>query len=112
MHEVRKLQTMLSEMQLQVEETKSMLIRERDAARKATEAAPPVIKETTILVQDMEKINSLTAQVEQLKVELLISFCLYCSLDGKSEYVRYYGEDKKFFETYQLKCNIYLLWKI
>ncbi|XP_074565345.1 myosin-17-like isoform X2 [Curcuma longa] len=69
-HEVRKLQTMLSEMQLQVEETKLMLIRERDAARKALEEAPPVIKETTILVQDMEKINSLTAQVEQLKALL------------------------------------------
>ncbi|XP_042377682.1 myosin-17-like [Zingiber officinale] len=69
-HEVHKFQTMLSEMQLQVEETKSMLIREHVAARKALEEAPPVIKETTILVQDMEKINSLTAQVEQLKALL------------------------------------------
>ncbi|XP_042444067.1 myosin-17-like [Zingiber officinale] len=69
-HEVHKFQTMLSEMQLQVEETKLMLIREHDAARKALEEAPPVIKETTILVQDMEKIYSLTAQVEQLKALL------------------------------------------
>ncbi|XP_042392477.1 myosin-17-like isoform X1 [Zingiber officinale] len=65
--EVAKLQSVLSEVQLQLEEAKSMLTRERDAARKAIEEAPPVIKETTILVQDMEKINSLTAQVEQLK---------------------------------------------
>ncbi|XP_042387105.1 myosin-17-like isoform X1 [Zingiber officinale] len=65
--EVAKLHSVLSEVQLELEEAKSMLTRERDAARKVIEEAPPVIKETTILVQDMEKINSLTAQVERLK---------------------------------------------
>ncbi|WOK95773.1 myosin-17 isoform X2 [Canna indica] len=69
--EVAKLQAMLHESQLQVEEAKLMLVREREAARKAIEDAPPVIKETTILVQDTEKIESLTTEVENLKTLLL-----------------------------------------
>lgn len=78
--EVAKLQSVLAEVQLQLEEAKSMLIQERDAARKAIEETPPVIKETTILVQDMEKINSLTAKVEQLKV--IANFHLLVLLHG------------------------------
>nr|XP_019706884.1 myosin-17 isoform X3 [Elaeis guineensis] len=70
--EIAKLQDMLHEMQLQVEETNSLLIREREAARKAIEEAPPVIKETPVLVQDTEKIDSLTAEVEHLKALLLL----------------------------------------
>lgn len=69
--EIAKLQDMMHEMQLQVEEASSMLIREREAARKAIEEAPPVIKETPVLVQDTEKIDSLTAEVEHLKALLL-----------------------------------------
>ncbi|THU70584.1 hypothetical protein C4D60_Mb08t26540 [Musa balbisiana] len=65
--EIAKLQEMLHEMQLQVEESKSMVIKEREAARKAIEEAPPVIKETPVLVQDTEKINALTAEIENLK---------------------------------------------
>lgn len=67
---------MLHEMQLQVEEANALLIKEREAARKAIEEAPPVIKETPILVQDTEKINSLTAEVEHLKVGLDFSYLL------------------------------------
>ncbi|XP_010937148.1 myosin-17 isoform X2 [Elaeis guineensis] len=69
--EIAKLQDMLHEMQLQLDEANSMLIREREAARKAIEEAPPVIKETPILVQDTEKIDSLTAEVEHLKALML-----------------------------------------
>ncbi|XVF86852.1 hypothetical protein PTKIN_Ptkin18bG0075400 [Pterospermum kingtungense] len=69
--EVAKLQDALHEMQLQVEEAKSMVIKEREAARKAIEEAPPVIKETPVIVQDTEKINSLTSEVEKLKALLL-----------------------------------------
>ncbi|RRT54355.1 hypothetical protein B296_00029822 [Ensete ventricosum] len=68
--EIVKLQEMLHEMQLQVEESKSMVIKEREAARKAIEEAPPVIKETPVLVQDTEKINALTAEIENLKALL------------------------------------------
>ncbi|XVF25185.1 hypothetical protein REPUB_Repub13aG0191500 [Reevesia pubescens] len=69
--EIAKLQDALCEMQLQVEEAKSMVIKEREAARKAIEEAPPVIKETPVIVQDTERINSLTSEVEKLKVLLL-----------------------------------------
>ena len=55
-------------MRLQVEEANAAVIREREAARKAIEEAPPVIKETPVLVEDTEKINSLTSEVEALKV--------------------------------------------
>ncbi|OEL22803.1 Myosin-11, partial [Dichanthelium oligosanthes] len=68
--EIAKLQETLHDMQLQVEEAKAMVVKEREAARKAIEEAPPVIKETPVLVEDTEKINSLTAEVEQLKALL------------------------------------------
>lgn len=66
--EITKLQDALHEKQQQVEEANSMIIKEREAARKAIEEAPPVIKETPVIVQDVEKISSLTAEVERLKV--------------------------------------------
>ncbi|KAK8664401.1 hypothetical protein V6N13_084193 [Hibiscus sabdariffa] len=69
--EIAKLQDALHEMQLQVEEAKSMAIKEREAARKAIEEAPPVIRETPVIVQDTERINSLTSEVEELKALLL-----------------------------------------
>jgi len=55
-------------MWLQVEEANAVVVREREAARKAIEEAPPVIKEIPVLVEDTEKINSLTSEVEALKV--------------------------------------------
>lgn len=58
-------------MQVQVEEAKSMVVKEREAARKAIEEAPPVIKGTPVMVQDTEKINSLSAEVEKLRVCML-----------------------------------------
>ena len=58
-------------MRLQVEEANAAVIREREAARKAIEEAPPVIKETPVLVEDTEKINSLTSELEALKVCVL-----------------------------------------
>ncbi|CAL9113071.1 unnamed protein product [Musa textilis] len=70
--EIAKLQDMLHEMQLQVEEAKSTVIKEREAARKAIEEALPIIKETPVLVQDTEKIDSLNAEIENLKALLLI----------------------------------------
>lgn len=66
--EIAKLQDALHEKQLQVEEANSMVIKEREAARKAIEEAPPVIKETPVIVQDTERINSLISEVEKLKV--------------------------------------------
>uniref|UniRef100_A0A6M2F8R2 Myosin motor domain-containing protein n=1 Tax=Populus davidiana TaxID=266767 RepID=A0A6M2F8R2_9ROSI len=70
-HEFAKLQDALHAMQVQVEEAKSMVVKEREAAQKAIEEAPPVIKEMPVMVQDTEKINSLSAEVEKLRAQLL-----------------------------------------
>ena len=66
--ETAKLQEALHAMQVQVEEANSMIIKEREAARKAIEEAPPVIKETSVIIQDTQRVESLTAEVERLKV--------------------------------------------
>ncbi|XP_039116564.1 LOW QUALITY PROTEIN: myosin-11-like [Dioscorea cayenensis subsp. rotundata] len=68
--EIAKLQNSLQAMQSKVDETNALLVKEREAARKAIEEAPPIIKETTVLVQDTEKVESLTAEVENLKASL------------------------------------------
>jgi myosin-5 len=59
-------------MQVQIEEANSMVIKELEAAGKAIEEAPPVSKETHVIIQDTERVDSLTAEVERLKVQLLI----------------------------------------
>ncbi|KAK9281631.1 hypothetical protein L1049_004534 [Liquidambar formosana] len=69
--EIAKLQETLHAMQLQVEEANSVVIKEREAARKAIEEAPPVIKETPVIIQDTERVDLLTAEVESLKALLL-----------------------------------------
>ncbi|XP_009395618.2 myosin-11-like [Musa acuminata AAA Group] len=68
--EITKLQSSLQAMQSKVDETTAMLVKEREAAKKAIEDAPPVIEENTVLVQDTEKIDSLTDEVENLKASL------------------------------------------
>ncbi|KAG5229197.1 plant myosin MYS1 family protein [Salix suchowensis] len=69
--EIAKLQDALHDMQVQIEEAKSVVVKEREAARKAIEEAPPVIKEMPVMVQDTEKINSLSAEVEKLRAQLV-----------------------------------------
>ncbi|KAF8392246.1 hypothetical protein HHK36_022588 [Tetracentron sinense] len=68
--EITKLQNSLQAIQIKVDETNTLLVKERMAAQKAIEEAPPVIKETMVLVQDTEKIDSLTTEVESLKALL------------------------------------------
>ena len=60
-----KLQSDLLEMQLKFQETKELLITEREAAKNATEQTPVI---QTVPVIDHEMINSLTAENEKLKV--------------------------------------------
>ncbi|XP_078432138.1 myosin-17-like [Wolffia australiana] len=69
-HEVARLHEALQEMKRQVEEAQSLVIKEREAARRAIEEEPPVIKEAPVLVHDIEKIGALTTQVESLKASL------------------------------------------
>lgn len=65
--EIVKLQDTINALHTKVEEANSMVIKEREAARKAIEEATPVVKETPVIVQDTEKINSLTAEIEEFK---------------------------------------------
>ena len=51
-----------------IEETNALLVKEREAAKKAIEEAPPVIQEKEVLVEDTKKVESLTAEVGILKV--------------------------------------------
>lgn len=75
-----KLKSALQEMQQQFEETKTLLIKEREAAKKTTEALlimereaaekeavqVPVIREVPVI--DHVMVNKLTAENEELKV--------------------------------------------
>lgn len=66
--EIKKLQSSLEEMRKKVDETNVLLVKEREAAKKAIEEAPPVVTETQVLVEDTQKIEALTEEVEGLKV--------------------------------------------
>lgn len=60
-----KLKADLEEMRTQFQETKALLIEEREAAKKIVEQVP-VIQEVPVV--DNELINKLTTENEQLKV--------------------------------------------
>lgn len=66
--EITKLQNSLQSMQIKIDETSALLVKEREVARKAIEEAPPVIKEKQVIVEDTKRIDSLTGEVESLKV--------------------------------------------
>ncbi|KAL3838131.1 hypothetical protein ACJIZ3_022722 [Penstemon smallii] len=68
--EITKLQNSLENMQNKVDETNALLVKEREAAKKAIEEAPPVIQETPIYIEDSEKIESLKEEVDTLKASL------------------------------------------
>lgn len=71
--EIAKLQNSVENLQKKVDETNGLLVKEKEAARKAIEEAPPVIKETQVFVEDTKKVESLTAEVENLKVRAYMS---------------------------------------
>lgn len=58
-------------MRNEVDETNALLVKECEAAERSFEEAPPIIKETLSLVEDTDKINNLSAEVETLKVMLM-----------------------------------------
>lgn len=63
-----KLQSALQDMQLQFKETKDLLIKERETAKKVVETVP-VIQEVPVV--DHELTNKLTSENEKLKVRRL-----------------------------------------
>ncbi|KAL9275667.1 Myosin-11-like protein, partial [Drosera capensis] len=72
--EISKLQQSLQEMRMKVDEANALVVKEREAARKAVEeaaaAAAAAVKETPVPVEDTEKIDRLTAEVDHLNVSL------------------------------------------
>ncbi|KAL8166655.1 hypothetical protein V2J09_008154 [Rumex salicifolius] len=68
--EISKLQASLQTLKCKVEETNATLVKEREASKKAIEEAPPIIKETQIMVEDTQKIDSLNQEVQNLKISL------------------------------------------
>lgn len=67
--ETAKLQNALEEMRKKVDEANALLVKEREAAKKAAEEAPPVIQETQVLVEDTKKIELMTEELESVKVQ-------------------------------------------
>lgn len=65
--EVAKLQDALHNMRSQLKEATVMVLKEQEAARIAIEEAGSVKKEP-VVVEDTEKINSLSSEIEKLKV--------------------------------------------
>ncbi|KAK4385486.1 Myosin-11 [Sesamum angolense] len=65
--DIAKMQNLMEEMQKKVDETNALLVKEREAAKKAIEEAPPVIKETPVYVEDTKKLESLKEEVDSLK---------------------------------------------
>ncbi|XP_009800532.1 myosin-11-like isoform X1 [Nicotiana sylvestris] len=68
--EIAKLQDALEVMQKKVDEANALVVKEREAAKKAIEEAPPVIKETPVYVEDTKKVESLMEENSSLKVSL------------------------------------------
>jgi len=67
--EMCRLREMVDVLQQAVNDAETRALNEREAAKKAiaeSEAAP-VIKETVVMVEDTEKVNSLNAEVDRLK---------------------------------------------
>ncbi|GKV11991.1 hypothetical protein SLEP1_g23197 [Rubroshorea leprosula] len=71
--EISKLHDALHAMQMRVEKGNARVIKERKAARKAIEEAPPIIKEAPVIVQDTEKVDQLTAEAKSLKTQKRLS---------------------------------------
>ncbi|KAL3517670.1 hypothetical protein ACH5RR_020259 [Cinchona calisaya] len=68
--EIAKLQQSLQDMQSKVDESNALLVKERVAAQKAIAEASTIVKETPVPVEDTEKIDALTTEVENLKTLL------------------------------------------
>ncbi|TXG72473.1 hypothetical protein EZV62_001052 [Acer yangbiense] len=99
LEENAKLQSALEEMQQQFQETKALLIKEQEAAKRVAEQVPviqgvpviqevPVVQEVPVIDQDM--MNKLTAENQQLKA-------LVSSLEKKID-----ESERKFEETNKL----------
>ncbi|KAK3000828.1 hypothetical protein RJ639_022262, partial [Escallonia herrerae] len=97
--EVAKLQNSLEAMQNKVDESNALLVKEREAARKAIEEAPPVIKETQVIIEDTKKVESLAAEVDTLK------HLLQSEKDKSDDLGRKYAESQECSEERRKKLE-------
>ncbi|XP_019178734.1 PREDICTED: myosin-11-like [Ipomoea nil] len=67
--EIAKLQDKLNSMQGKVEETTSLLSKEKEAAKKAIEEVSSIVKETPVAVEDTAKIETLSTEMDTLKAD-------------------------------------------
>lgn len=74
--EMCRLREMVDVLQQAVNDAETRAINEREAAKKAIAESEvvPVIKETVVMVEDTEKVNSLKEEVDRLKVSLSHQF--------------------------------------
>ncbi|XP_010679210.1 myosin-9 isoform X2 [Beta vulgaris subsp. vulgaris] len=68
--EIAKLQKSLQDMQSKIDESNDLLVKEREASQKAVIEAASVVKETTVAVEDTEKIDTLNVEIDNLKASL------------------------------------------
>eukprot|EP00252_Welwitschia_mirabilis_P023077 TRINITY_DN6431_c0_g2_i1.p1 TRINITY_DN6431_c0_g2~~TRINITY_DN6431_c0_g2_i1.p1 ORF type:complete len:1401 (-),score=360.91 TRINITY_DN6431_c0_g2_i1:660-4529(-) len=67
---IAELQSSLQAMQAQLDEANAMVLKEREAAKKAIEEAPPKIMQVEVPVVDTEMVDQLTKENEELKALL------------------------------------------
>ncbi|KAI7742853.1 hypothetical protein M8C21_027866, partial [Ambrosia artemisiifolia] len=65
--EANKFRNSLQSLEKKLEEANATIIKEKEAARKAIEEAPPVIQEKIVVIEDTKTIESLTAEIKDLK---------------------------------------------
>ncbi|KAL3520939.1 hypothetical protein ACH5RR_019088 [Cinchona calisaya] len=97
--EIAKFQNSLETMQKKVDEVNALLVKEREAAKKAIAEAPPVIKEVPVYVEDTKKVESLTEEINSLKTSLQHEKESYNELQQK------YGEEKESSEERRKKLE-------
>ncbi|KAL4591086.1 hypothetical protein LXL04_004035 [Taraxacum kok-saghyz] len=69
--EAQKFQNALEALQKKLDEANATFLKEKEeAARKALEEAPPIIKEKDVLVEDTKKVESMQAEINELKALL------------------------------------------
>lgn len=59
-------------MQSKIDESNDLLVKEREASQKAVIEAASVVKETTVAVEDTEKIDTLNVEIDNLKVDFSV----------------------------------------
>ena len=77
--EAQKFQNALEALQKKLDEANATFLKEKEeAARKALEEAPPVIKEK-VLVEHTKKVESMQAEINELKVMYLYLYLILFS---------------------------------